>query len=206
MVRRDLTKRALRAVVLAGVFASAVRAASGAETPQETFAKSWAGTHVVVKQPLYTLVYNERGRLGNTYRSKRTGVTVTTPFHGSYFQFDGQNSEVDITDKDPQRLMSRITETYRRSLVLNEGTFQKIEPLLLVRYEPGVQLVVKTVRVEVDRIKVTFVKDAVTGDDAHEIATALSIKWPVPFSAALSEREQIDALIRQFVDVAETRH
>jgi hypothetical protein len=40
----------------------------------------------------------------------------------------------------------------------------------------------------------------------REIATALSIKWPIPFSAALSERDKIDALILQFVDVAETRH
>src|SRR5215216_2749604 len=90
------------------------------ETAVQAYIKVWAGTHVVVKQPLYTLVYNERGRIGKTYRAKRTGITVTTPSKGTYFQFDGQNSEVDIADTDSDRLMKRITETYRRTTMLSE--------------------------------------------------------------------------------------
>jgi hypothetical protein len=32
------------------------------ETGAAAYAKAWSGTHVVVTQRLYTLVYNERGR------------------------------------------------------------------------------------------------------------------------------------------------
>jgi hypothetical protein len=126
---------------------------------------------------------------------------VTTPSRGTYFQFDGQRAQEDISDVDPDRLMKRITETYRRTTMLSEGPSQTIEPLLLVRVDPGVELVVKTVRVDFDRVLVTFVKDGMD----EEVATTLSIKWPAPLSTALTERENIDALIRRFVDVSESR-
>jgi hypothetical protein len=172
------------------------------ESGVQAYVKGWAGTHVVVKQPLYTLVYTERGRLGKTYRGKRTGLTVTTPSSGTYFQFDGQYSEPDIVDINPDRLMKRINDTYRRTTMLGESPVQKIEPLLLVRLDPGVELVVKTVQVEFDRVRLTFVK----AGDGEEIATGLSIKWPAPLSAALSERTNLDALIGRFVDTVESRH
>lgn len=172
------------------------------DSAMQAYVKGWSGTHVVVKQPLYTLVYNERGRLGKTYRGKRSGLTVTTPSSGTYFQFDGQNSEEDIADTDPDRLMKRISETYRRTTMLTEGPVQKIEPLLLVRYDPGVELVVSAVRVEFDRVRLTFAKD---GSEDDDIATSLSIKWPAPLSPALSERANLDALIRRFVDPVESR-
>ena len=173
------------------------------ETAVQAYAKAWSGTRVVVKQRMYTLVYNERGRLGKTYRAKRTGLTVTTPSRGTYFQFDGQNSEEDIIDTDPDRLMKRISDTYRRTTMLGESPVQKIEPLVLVRLDPGVELIVSSVRVEVDRVRLTFAKER---GDEEEIATTLSIKWPVPLSSTLSERDNLDTLIRRFVDTADSRH
>jgi hypothetical protein len=155
---------------------------------------------ITLKQQLFTLVYNERGKLGKIYRSKRAGLTVATPSKGTYFQFDGQYSEVDITDRDPQRVADAVGVTYRRSPMLNDGTYQKIEPLLLVRYEPGVELIIKDVRVEPDRVRVFFIKDAPDADP--DIATSLTIKWPVPFSSGLSERPNIEALILDFVSAA----
>ncbi len=206
MIRRHLTTAGLRTVACAVVFASGICLTSAADSPQQAYARSWAGTRVMVRQPLYTLVYNERGRMGKTYRARRAGLTVATPFAGTYFQFDGQDSEEDIIEKNPQRVMDVVGETYRRSPMLNDGTFQKIEPLLLVRYDPGVELVVKTVRVEFDRVRLFLVKTASDSEGPETVATTLTIKWPVPLSPALSERPNIEDVIRQFVAVAETRH
>ena len=53
-------------------------------------AEAWAGRRVVAKQPLYSLVYNERGLVGPTRAGRRSGLTVVTPFAGTYVQFDGR--------------------------------------------------------------------------------------------------------------------
>ena len=58
---------------------------AAAETPQQAFAKSWQGKTVIVKRSLYTLVYNERGRLGNTRDGKRDGLIVLTPSQADTF-------------------------------------------------------------------------------------------------------------------------
>jgi hypothetical protein len=69
-----------------------------------------------------------------------------------------------------------------------------------------VELVVKTVRVEFDRVRLFLVKTASDSEGPETVATTLTIKWPVPLSPALSERPNIEDVIRQFVAVAETRH
>ena len=72
-----------------------------AESPQQAFVKSWEGQDVVVKQTLYALVYNERGRLGNTYGARRDGLTVVTPSQGVYFQFDGRQGRDEVIQRQP---------------------------------------------------------------------------------------------------------
>lgn len=62
--------------------ASAVSVLTAAERPQQAFAKDWEGKHVVVKQTLFSLVYNQRGLFGNTVSAKREGLTVVTPHEG----------------------------------------------------------------------------------------------------------------------------
>ena len=58
-----------RVAVVIIALATALSTLAASESPQQAFVKRWEGQSVVVKQTLYTLVYNERGRLGNT----RTG-------------------------------------------------------------------------------------------------------------------------------------
>src|SRR5438067_1222307 len=100
-----VTSYARRLAALAIALAATFAVPAGAESPRQQFIRTWEGKTGVVKQPLYTLVFNERGRLGNTRRNRRDGLTVVTPFSGTYFQFDGRQSEDDITDHDPQRLV-----------------------------------------------------------------------------------------------------
>jgi hypothetical protein len=185
-------------LVLLIVAASTVHGLAAADSPQKTFAKSWEGKSVVVKQTLFTLVYNERGRLGKTTKGKRDGLTVVTPSAGIYFQFDGRDSEDDIIDPDPQRVFDTVGKTYLRAYSLDIGTYQKVEPVLLARHEPGAELIIRSVRVESDVVRVLFDDAAAAGKG--DVATTLTVKWPVPLSSAFTERSLVENLIRRFVD------
>jgi hypothetical protein len=66
----------------------------------------------VLKQSLYTLVYDERSRIGKVREGKRDGLTVVTPFEGTYLQFDGRRGRDDIKETEPQRLKDAVATTY----------------------------------------------------------------------------------------------
>ena len=106
------------------VLATAVSAVAAAENPQQAFAKNWEGRTVVLKQSLYTLVYDERSRIGRVREGKRDGLTVVTPFEGMYLQFDGRRGRDDIKETEPQRLKDAVATTYVS------------EPLLRARSQP----------------------------------------------------------------------
>lgn len=188
---------------LAIALASAHAAPLAADNPQQVFAKSWEGKTVVIKRTLYTLVYNERGRLGSTHKDRRDGLVVVTPFSGWYFQFDGRQSQDDLTDKDPQHLVDAVAEAYR-SDPLDVRQYQKIEPVLLARYEVGGELVVAAVRIERDTVRLLFA-DPRTQDNAGEPATSLTVKWPTPLSRSMAERDAVEGLITQFVQIRNAR-
>jgi hypothetical protein len=72
--------------------------------------------------------------------------------------------------------------------------------LLIARFEAGVELVVSSVRLDRDSVKLSLVQAAgPEGPDAR--VTSLTIKWPVPLSRSFSEREAIETLIRPFIDL-----
>ena len=169
------------------------------ETPHEAFAKSWKGRSVVVRQALHSLVFNERGRLGTLHSSLREGLTVVTPHEGTYFQFDGRQGRDDIAGKDLQAVVNRVTEAYRGD-PLEVHSFQRVEPLLVARYDPGVELVVKNVRVEQDRVKIDLAQ-LISPDGGQDPVTSITIRWPAPISKSLSERPLIESTMRGFVDL-----
>jgi len=183
-------------VILLGVLLSIPVSANQG---RKSFVESWQGKRVGIKRTLFTLVYDEHGRVGKTYRNKREGLTVVTPSNGVFLRFDGRDSEEDIVSADPDQVIEQINVAYRRTSSLDMGFFQRIEPTVVARYEPGGMLVVKQVRIDRDRVRLTFAK---TGDDepaTDEMATELTIQWPIALSSGLTERPQIESLIRQFV-------
>jgi len=194
--------RYARCAVLSIAIAPTIHAATAAETSRDLFLKTWEGKTIVVKQTLYTLVYNERGRLGKTYRNKRAGLIVVTPFTGSYLQFDGRQSQDDIIDQDPQRLIDTIKTTYQ-SDALDVRQYQKIEPIVVARYEVGSELLVGPIRIEGNIVRLSLV-DPRSIDDEGQAATELTVKWPTPLSKSLSERQAIEGLIAQFVRLKQT--
>lgn len=168
----------------------------GAErSARKEFVNRWEGRSVVLQQPLYSIVYDERSRFLPFIKQhdKVRGLTVSTP-GGTYYQFEAlRDSESDIIESDPNRLVSILRNQYRRAMHLDIGTVQDVEPLMLMRYEPGVELIVGKVQIERDRVRLLLHKDR-----ESDPVTTLTVKWPVPLSSGLTESSLIDDLLARF--------
>ena len=194
---RFLCRSALVFVALA-----LARSSVAAETPQQAFARSWVGKTVTVKQVLYTLVYNERGVLRNVHTGRRQGITVVTPSEGVFFQFDARQGREDVVERQPHKIFEAVNVEYRPD-ELDLRAARKIEPVVLERLDPGVELVVSGVRIDRDTVIVTF-SQAGAPDAGGDSATSLRVKWSVQLSKTFSERDAVETLIRQFVDFKQT--
>jgi len=172
---------------------------TSAETNQKTFEKSWVGRRVVVNRTLYSLVYKER-TLRGSIRAGRDGLTVVTPFAGTYFQFDGRSKVDAIVEHDVQKIAASVSLAYAKNKLLGEGTNQQIEPVTLTRYDRGFELVVTgaVVNRETVRLKLSLPDD---GDNS--VATGLTVQWPLPLSKTVSERGEVEDLIQQFLTPVE---
>jgi hypothetical protein len=188
-------RRVAAVAIIVAASASVLRAA---DPSRKAFVESWRGRRVEIKRTLFTLVFNERGKLGKVYHDKREGLVVVTPSSGACLQFDGRDGEPDIAATDVQQVVDRIGESYRRQQALDIGFYLRIEPLLVVRYEARGTLVVKDALVERSRVRVLFASLA-PDVPPDEIATALTVQWPTDFSPAFTERPLVEGLIRQYV-------
>lgn len=198
-----LQRRSHRVTLAFIVVAAAVSALAAAESPQQAFARSWEGRTVVLKQPLYTLVYDERSRIGRVQTGKRDGLTVVTPFEGTYLQFDGRRGRDDIKDTQPQSLRDSVAIAYVGDSLLEIEASKTIEPIVITRHEAGVECVVR--KIEMGRYTVRLVFASTSGIDADRgPLTSLTVQWPIPLSKSLTERALIEKLIRQFVEIKPT--
>jgi hypothetical protein len=168
-----------------------------AESEQKAFEKSWVGRRVVVRQPLYSLVYKERGLRGSI-TSKREGLTVVTPFAGIMFQFDGRRHVDDVRARDVLKIAEAVKLAYMKDQLLEEGAAQVIDPVLLARYDPGAELVVRATRVRLDTVRLDLSPAA---DSDRLLATSLTVAWPQPLTKSFSERVDVEGLIHQFLTV-----
>jgi len=168
-----------------------------AENQQKAFENSWVGRHVVVKRTLYSLVYKEQ-RIRGSVEVKRDGLTVVTPFTGTYFQFDGRRHVDDIMEQDVQRISDSVKVAYQQSKLLDEGFSQVVDPILLTRYDPGTELIVRTARVNREMVRLEL---AQVTDGEKDIATSLTVQWPAPLSKSFSERVNVEGLIQQFLTI-----
>lgn len=170
-----------------------------AESNQKVFERSWVGRRVIVNAPLYSLVYKERSVLGSI-RGGRDGLTVVTPFAGTYFQFDGRRRVDDVMEHDVQKIAESVTRAYQKSTVLDEGWVQVIEPVMLARYDRGTELVVRAARVRLDTVRLEL---SLPADSENDLVTSLTVQWPAPLSKAFSERVNVEDLIHQFLTTRE---
>jgi len=194
-VRRRLAVRVL-ATTLAIV--SGGSAVVGAGDALSDFTRMWHGRRVIVRSPLYSVLYDEVGRLGKHYRGKLAGLTVAT-HAGQHYEFDGPGSDEDIAETTPHGVMNQMSARFHRSSHLELSSVKTITPRVLRQFDPGVTLIVDSVRVERNRIRFEFVQP---GDGEEGFATSLTIEWPAPLSKELREREAIEAMLRRFVNPA----
>jgi len=185
-------KHRIAALVMLACLGTAVEA----ESPQRAFVKAWTGQSVVLKRVVYSLVYNERGKLGTTHNGVRDGVLVATPLRGEYFQFDGRHGRDAVVAKDPDLLVRAVAAQYEPDS-LDVRSYRKLEPLAVHRFEAGVELVVSDVSIERDEVKLEFVQ--AQGDE--ETLTSLRIKWPLPLSSSFGERPRVEDVLRRFVEI-----
>lgn len=171
-----------------------------AEGKQKAFESAWAGRHVTVRRPLYSLLYKERSLRGSV-TARRDGLTVVTPFAGTYFQFDGRRHIDDVTDRDVTKIPEVVKLAYGRAETLGDGWNQVIDPVMLARYDPGTELVIRAARVNLETVRLEF---ALADDESvKELVTSLTIHWPAPLSKSFSERVDVEGLIGQFLTVRE---
>ena len=167
----------------------------GAGNDVSEFTRNWNGRRVVVTSALYTVVYDEVGRLGRQYRGKVAGLTVATPV-GQYYEFDGPGSDEDIAEMTPDRVFDQMSLRFYRSNPLELSNVKTITPVKLRRFEPGVALIVDTVRVDRNRARLEFHREDETDPG---FATSLTIEWPAAFSKDFGERTAIESVIRRFI-------
>ena len=178
-----------------GVLVLVASVCVSAESPQKAFENGWTGRQVIVQRPLYSLVYKEQ-RLRGSVDVKRDGLTVVTPFEGTYFQFDGRRHVDDIMEHDVLKIAPAVKLAYVQDKVFDEGSNQVIDPVTLARYDPGTELVVRAARVNRETVRLDL---ALTTDPDKDRATSLAVQWPAPFSKSFSERPTVEGLILQFL-------
>jgi hypothetical protein len=195
--RGRIMHRSLRLVsAIAIVVAAATVVLPAAEAGKRDFITAWQNRSVVLKRTLFSVVYDERSRVLSIWKQegKVAGLTVGTP-SATYYQFEARReAEEDILANDPNVILSTLRDQYRRSSHLEIGNVQDVEPLMLVRYEPGVELVVKKVQIERDRVRLLLHKSR-----ASDLATTLTVKWPVPLTKELTESAIIEDVITRYV-------
>jgi hypothetical protein len=198
-LHKPCVQRRLAARVLATALAitSAASAIVSADALSD-FTRAWHGRRVLVRSPLYSVLYDEVGRLGVHYRGKLAGLTVAT-HAGQHYEFDGPGSDEDIAEATPHAVMNQMSARFHRSSHLELSSVKTITPRVLRQFDPGVTLIVDSVKIERNRIRFEFVE---SGDQEDGFATSLTLEWPAPLSKQLREREAIEAMLRRFVDPA----
>jgi hypothetical protein len=168
---------------------------AAAQNPQQSFAKAWEGRRVTVRAPIYTLVYNERGKLGTRRDGLREGLTVATASGASYLQFDGRQGRETVVQQDPRLVLAAVNAAYEAD-ALDVRAYRKLEALAVRRCDPGLPLQVMAVRMERNEVRLDLARPG-----GVEAITTLRVKWPTPLSKAFDERQPIEDVIQQFLDV-----
>lgn len=163
---------------------------------KKAFVNAWQNHGVILKRPLYSLVFSERTRFLPVARrdGRICGLTVATP-NDTYYQFEARRDyENDIVERTPDGVVAALQSRYRRSAHLDEGYVQDVEAGMLVRYETGVRLVVQRIRIDRDSVRLFLHRD----QDSN-VETTLTVKLAGPLSKDLVEAPLIENILNRFV-------
>ena len=186
----------MKHIVIALLASAGLVAPVAADSARQAFFKAWEGQSVVVKASLYSLVYNERGVLGNKRSGLREGVLVVTSSRGQHLQFDGRQGRETVVATDPSLFIKAVSAAYQPD-ALEVRSYRKVEPLTIEQFVPGAELIVRDVRIDRDVVTLKLEPP----DGSNDTMTSLRVKWPLPLSSSFSERLQVEGLLRQFVEL-----
>jgi len=192
----SFTRRSLATALMMITFAASTVTGGGAAASD--FSRTWNGRRVLVKTTLYTVLYDEVGRVGIHYNGKQAGLTIATP-EGQYYEFDAPGSDENVVEQTPDRVVSEMSTRFVRAYHLDIGIVKTITPLSLRQYEPGVVLIVDSIKVDRNRVRFAFRRAGDAAADA-EFATSLTVEWPVPLSKTFRERDGVEGVLRRFVE------
>lgn len=177
------------------LMALATASPRAAESGRRTFVLAWEHRTVVLTQRLYSLVFDQRSRyLPVTRRNRVVGLTVAGPSDTRYVFESRREDEEDIVERDPETVVDKLRTRYRRSAHLDISTVREIEPVTLMRFDPGVAFIVSDVQMERSRVRLLLRKDG-SGD----VSTTLTVQWPAPLSQELTEASLVDDVLARFV-------
>jgi hypothetical protein len=169
---------------------------AGERTGRKTLVDDWEDGRVIVRRTLYSLVFDERARFMPFFKrhDRVAGLTVATPT-AAYYQFDARREYEDpIVSRDPDGVLVALRDRYRRSAHLEMASVQEVEGVMLVRYEPGAELVVSNLHVDRDRVRVDLRRP-----DERGTATTLTVQWPAPFSGELLELPLVEQVLERYI-------
>ena len=92
---------------------------------------------------------------GKHYTGKLAGLTVAT-HAGQHYEFDGPGSDEDIAEATPNKVMDQMSARFYSSSHLELSNVKAITPRVLREFDPGVVLIVDSVKVERNRIRLDF--------------------------------------------------
>jgi hypothetical protein len=186
----------MKHLVVALIVSTGLAGTVEAESPRQAFVKAWKGQLVVVQADLYSLVFNERGLLGNTRSGQREGVLVVTSASRGHLQFNGRQGRETVVASSPAELVKAVSTAYQPD-TLEIRSYRKIEPIAIERFVPGAELVVSAVHIERDEVKL----ELALPDSSKDSSTSLRVRMPLPFSPSFSERPQLEEILRRFVEI-----
>jgi hypothetical protein len=129
----------------------------------KAFEQTWRGRHVVLKQPLYSIIATDAGNVLSEPGPKTNGVTVISPSNGTYYEglFGGKEHR----DRDVQQLTAKASAatanmTRQKNITVYEHV--KGNDAQLVTFKVGAAMTVKTVGHRGDRLWIGLYDDLTT--------------------------------------------
>lgn len=152
------------------------------------FQSAWKNKPVVLKQSLYSIVHGEAV----------IGVLIASQDKGVYYNAD----LLDLSDSDVNRLLAKV----------NAKTGSPSSQAQLLTYESGTKMIVKDVGIGPGfggnrnrRVVISLYDEFAKGGSKFRWAdaptTTLRIEMPAKLSGDFSEREQVEAILLQYLHV-----
>jgi hypothetical protein len=190
-----------------GLLALAMAVSSAAlpagDSPQE-FKTQWINRSVVLKQPLYTVLYSAPRVASATLESRSTGITVISPHKGTYYYAEPVGTDMrrtPLSDSSPERLQEKISALTENQRVRGlSGRTQNVtaSPARLLTYDKSSALVIRDVVVTDKWVRLDLY-DLLT-DRRQPPTTTLLVEWPQRFSKPFSEQSEIEQLLMEFLE------